>query len=229
MITIKRRAMAGVFLATTLYSMQSMAVLLDIGASWTADDFSTGILPSSNGEVFGVAPSVGSTTVHLDVNTDSFYMFPSGYTYNHLGVDYTLSHDFYGYTDVQLVGGIYSFGSATWNSEGILDYLEGPDELEAALWSNTDITSSDPSLVSFRMFGSGDGITADLFAGSRTPSTINNDFTLWEYYQGDEIRVDGYTVSRPNASIPEPTTLALIAAGLFGLGVTRRRKKIKSV
>jgi hypothetical protein len=43
------------------------------------------------------------------------------------------------------------------------------------------------------MFGKADGLTADLFVGSRTHGSIDMQFLLWEYYKGEEIRSVKYT------------------------------------
>lgn len=43
------------------------------------------------------------------------------------------------------------------------------------------------------MFGKADGLTADLFVGSRTHKSIGTQFLLWEYYKGEEIRSMKYT------------------------------------
>ncbi|HMQ04460.1 MAG TPA: hypothetical protein PKD26_11135 [Pyrinomonadaceae bacterium] len=150
--------------------------------------------PKFDGKVFGVAPSNGNLTIRLLVNTDGAVHFAKGSTYKAVDSrDYTLAHDFYGYREVALVDGVYSFGNAIWRSDGIVAGLEGPDRVKAALWTDVDITRSDPKRLSFRMFGKAEGLQADLFFGSRTPSSIGGQFIVWEYYQGEEIRSDSYS------------------------------------
>ncbi|MDQ3490327.1 MAG: hypothetical protein M3449_04575, partial [Acidobacteriota bacterium] len=65
--------------------------------------------------------------------------------------------------------------------------------VKAALWTDVDITKQDPTRLSFRMFGKADGLTEDLFVGSRTYGSIGRQFLLWEYYKGEEIRSIKYT------------------------------------
>lgn len=187
----------------TGHSAKAEIVELSVTGHWSEGDFkvtdSSDKLydpanPKFDGKVFGVAPSAGNVTLRLLVNTDGGVFFPkgSGFTADGVGA-YTLAHDFYGYREVVLVGDAYSFGSAIWRTEGILAGLEGPDQVKAALWTDVDITKEDPTRVSFRMFGKADGLTADLFVGSRIHGSIGRQFLLWEYYKGEEIRSAKYT------------------------------------
>jgi len=215
-----------------LFSTGANAAMInvDITASWTAADFSVTdpadplynpADPAVDGKVLGVSPSAGSTTIHLIVDTSSFVSYSAGYTYNYLGTDYTLAHDWYGYQNVQLASP-YSFGTASWDSSGILTDLLGPDGVGAALWTDTDITSGDPTLASFRMFGTDTGVNPDLFVGPRTNQFISTQFLLGEYYNGEDISVDGYTVTA--SVVPVPAAAWLFGSGLVGLvGIARRK------
>ena len=200
---------------------------LIITGAWTAGDYDVtptapagyeAVAEGDDDKVFGVAPSAGSTTFTVRVDTSSNTgLFAAGYLSN--GVD-VLAHDWVGYTNVQLVG-THTFGSATWTNSGVLTDLVGVDGLTAALWSDTDLTSGTPGRVSFRMQGEGDGLVADLFVGERLTTEILDNFLLWEYFGGEEIRVepDGYTVA--SRLVPEPASVGLLAAG--GLALLRRR------
>jgi hypothetical protein len=150
--------------------------------------------PKFDGKIFGIAPAAGDLSLRLLVNTNGVIFFPKGTTFttDRTGT-YSLSHDFYGYKQVTLVDETYSFGSATWKSDGILTGLEGPSDTKAALWTDVDLTQADPARISFRMFGQAPGLTTDLFIGSRTPFSIGPQFLLWEYYKGEEIRSSKYT------------------------------------
>ncbi len=150
--------------------------------------------PRFDGKVFGVAPSVGNVTIQLLVDTEESIFFPKGSQFTADGVRaYSLIHDFYGYRKVTLVGDTYSFGSAIWRSGGILANLEGPDRAKATLWTDVDIAKTNPTKVSFRMFGKAEGLRADLFVGSRTHESIGMQFLLWEYFKGEEIRSRNYS------------------------------------
>ena len=220
------------FLGFSLIASNAAAstVLVDISASWDESNFSvTDTLdaaynpanPEFDGEVFEVAPSSGTETIELMVNTDGALVYSSGYTFNINGVDYTLAHDWYGYMNVELVNP-YTFGTASWDNTGIL-HLVGVEGQSAALWTNSDISNSNPTKVAFRMFGSGDGLTADLFVGSWTYEEISSEFLIWEYFGGEEIRTNSYDVV--TSVIPVPTAVWLFSSGLLGLvGVTRRKK-----
>ena len=153
--------------------------------------------PKFDGKVLGIAPSAGQVTVELLVSTDDSIFFPKGASTTAAdGSAYTLAHNFYGYREVSLAGGTFSFGNAIWRTDGILARLEGPNRVQAALWTDVDITKEDPARVSFRMFGKAEGIQADLFVGSRTPGSIGGQFLLWEYYMGEEIRSKKYAAKR---------------------------------
>lgn len=201
-------------------------VNVDITASWTATDFTVSTTPNpadpaADGAVFGVVPSTGSTTIKLTVDTSSAVSFNAGYTYNYLGTNYTLAHDWFGYQNVTL-SNPHTFGSASWTSANILTALIGVDGLTAGLWTDSDITSSNPTRASFRMQSTVGSETADLFVGSRTPDTIGTQFLLWEFFGGEEIRLDGYTVN--TSVVPVPAAVWLFGSGLLGLiGVARRK------
>lgn len=183
---------------------------LSITGSWSAGDFKVTETsspsydpdnPQFDGKVFGVAPSTGNMTIRLRVNTDGSRFFAKGSTFTANGRGtYTLAHDFYGYRDVTLVGGFYTFGNAIWENIGILSGLEGPDNTKAALWTDFDITKGDPARLSFRMFGTRNGVHPDLFVGSRTHEQIGYDFLVWEYYKGEEIRSRKYSVKSTGVS-----------------------------
>jgi len=192
-----------IFILFTEHSAKAEIVELSITGYWSAGDIKiTDITdksydpanPKFDGKVFGISPAAGNLNLQLLVNTDGSIFFPKGSQFTADGVGtYSLKHDFYGYKEVGLVDGVYSFGSAVWRSDGILAGLKGPDSVKAALWTDVDITKQDPTRLSFRMFGKADGLTADLFVGSRTYGSIGRQFLLWEYYKGEEIRSIKYT------------------------------------
>ncbi len=175
-------------------NVQSAIVYLSITGSWTAANYdvsSTGtggaieIPEEDDNLVFGTAPSDGSTTFTLRVDTSSAVSFATGYN--------GITHDWYGYSDVTLLG-THTFGSASWKTADILTGLVGVDNLTKALWTDTDIALADPTRLSFRMFGDWVGNTADLFIGTnRTITTIGTKFLLWEYFGGEEIRSGTYS------------------------------------
>jgi hypothetical protein len=107
-------------------------VNLSLTGSWTAADFKTGSKSDSDGEVFGLAPYDGSLTLNLLVNTNKFVSYSAGYSYDYFGTTYTLSHDWFGYSDVTLVDGYFSFGNAVWDNSSILS-LVGVDSLNMPL------------------------------------------------------------------------------------------------
>lgn len=179
-------------------------VELTITGHWTEGEFKVigpndasydSANPQFDGKVFGVAPSSGNVTMQLIVNTDGGVFFAKGSRFAADGDRaYVLAHDFFGYKDVKLVGDSFTFGTAAWRSDGILADLVGPDGQKASLWTDEDITKSDPSRISFRMFGRADRLSSDLFVGSRNNEAIGSEFLLWEYYKGEEIRSRKYTV-----------------------------------
>jgi hypothetical protein len=212
-----------------LFGNISQAAIIDltITGSWESTDYNvTSTLYGDDDLVFGTSPSDGSTSFTLRVDTSSAVAYSSGYLSN--GTD-ALTHDWFGYSDVSLVG-THTLGTASWDTSGILSGLIGVDGLAKALWTNTDISSADPTLLSFRMFGefpisSSDTGTADLFIGSRTSTTIGTQFLAWEYFAGEEIRSSSYSAVATNASVPEPSIIALFGLGLVGLGFARRRRQ----
>ena len=204
-------------------SAQAAIVDLEVTGSWLASDFdvsSTGTNPSSgvpqedDDQVFGVAPSDGSTTFTLRVDTSSVIKFATG--------DFGVTHDWFGYDLVELLGG-HSFGSASWDTADILTSLVGPNGSSAALWTDTDISVASPTRLSFRMFGDWEGPNADLFIGSRTATTIGDQFLMWEYFEGEEIRSNNYRAISSVSAVPLPAGALLLVSGLGILALRGRR------
>ncbi len=203
----------------------AIPVDLTVTASWTATNFDVsstgpnaplGISEENDDKVFGIAPSAGSTSFVLRVETDSAVSYASGYN--------GITHDWFGYSEVELLG-THTLGTASWTTVDILTNLVGVDGLTRALWTDADITAANPTRLSVRMFGDWDGSTADLFVGPRTTTTIGTQFLAWEYFGGEEIRTNNYTVISSAAAVPEPTTIALIGVGLLGCMAYRRQRQ----
>jgi len=203
-----RRPFAHYVLVLSLFAVSTVnaeTVEVTITGHWSEGNFKvTGksdaafdpLDPKFDGKVFDLSPSDGSLSFVLLVNTDMAVFYPKGSeTTDVYGRSYALSHDFYGYGEVTLLDGTYTFGGAVWDTAGVLTRLDGPKGSKATLWTNTDLTKQDPTKVSFRMFGKAGKLSADLFVGSRTPNSIGTDFLLWEYYKGEEIRSSTYTTS----------------------------------
>lgn len=206
-------------------SAQAGVIDLKITASWNATDYDVsstgpdsplGIPEENDDKVFGISPSAGSTTFTLRVDTSSAVFYASGYN--------GITHDWYGYSDVSLVG-THTFGSASWETSDILTNLVGVDGVQKALWTDTDIAAVDPTRLSFRMFGDWEGRSADLFIGSRTTTTISKSFLMWEYYNGEEIRTSNTVTAN---SVSEPATLGILGLGLSLLCVARRKRSKQS-
>jgi hypothetical protein len=201
-------------------------VELTVSGFWSAGDFdvsptqtmpSSGVPEEDDDQVFGVAPSDGSTTFILRVDTtQNTGLFPAGYLSNGANA---LTHDMIGYTDVELVGGSHSFGDATWNSANILTGLIQVDGLGASLWVDRDLTTGDPSKIRFRMLSSSGDITADLFVGADTTETgISDSFSIAEYFAGESL----YSSSGYRGTVPAPGAAGLLALAA-GVAIRRRR------
>jgi hypothetical protein len=227
---MKKIILPATLLALSLGSVAQASIIeLELSATWTSSDFnvsSTGDgsgLPEANDDkVFGLSPYDGSINFTLLVDTSSVTSFL-------VGGSETVEHDHFGYSSVSLKSPV-TLGSATWTTADILTELVGPGGVKAALWTDTDITTGDPSKVSFRMFGDWAGTggtgTADLFFGSRYLGAsgygISDSFLAWEYYGGEEIRTTGYTATV--SAVPVPASSLLLLSGLAGLTRLRKRK-----
>ncbi|SFR14135.1 VPLPA-CTERM sorting domain-containing protein [Poseidonocella sedimentorum] len=187
---------------------------LTITGLWTAADYDvSSALYGDDDLVFGTSPSRGSLSFTLLVDTSSPTVFPSGTA----GV----THDWYGYSSVTLKSTV-TFGTATFTAASAITDLDGPSGSSAKLWTDTDITTADPTRLSFRIQGSWPGGAADAFFGSRTTASIGDQFLLWEYFDGEEIRSSSYTASA--AAVPLPAGGLLLLTALAGLTAARRKR-----
>ena len=118
------RVLTGLVLALSVSIAQADIVELQITASWTASDFDvSSTLFGDDNRVFGVAPSEGSTSFTLLVDTSSVVSYTTG--------EFDVTHDWFGYTNVTLAG-THTFGSASWETHDILTNLVGPNASTAA-------------------------------------------------------------------------------------------------
>lgn len=225
-----KHVLVGSLIAMAPMAAQAALVDLELTANWVAADYdvsSTGpsgstAAESDDGAVFGVAPSDGSLSLTLRVQTNSADFFAAG-----TGGRF---HDFYGYSDVEILGGTFTYGSATWSTSDIIN-LEGPNPASANLWTDTDLESGDPTRVSFRMIADWFDANADIFFGSRTgtiadgATQIRDNFSMSEYFAGERISVSasGYTATVTPA-VPLPSSTLLLLGGLAGLAGLRRKR-----
>ena len=227
--------LAAIGLLTAASAASAATVELTVTGTWTAGDFdvsgAAGSLPEGDDDlVFGIAPSAGSLSFTLLVDTSSVVAHPAG-----VGA-FPPANDFFGYDIVSFKDPV-SLGTATWDTSDILTGLVGPYGSTAALWSDTDLsTLVDPMDISFRAGGEWTGTggtgTADLFTGTRfaldsdgTGMDYTDQFLIWEYFGGEEIRFNGFEISvAPSApAVPLPASSLLLIAGLGGLATLRRR------
>ena len=194
-------------------------VAADYDVSSTGPDIPVGDPEGDDDLVFGTAPSNGSTTFTVRVNTNGSSFFPMGYLSN--GTD-ALLHDWYGYTDVTLLGP-HTFGSATWEPSGVNTALVGPDGTTATLWTDADIATTDPSLVSIIMNGTGDDLRAQLSFGPRFTTNITDRFSISEFFGGEFIASNTYAASAVVFRIPEPSTALMLIVGILMVNFSQRK------
>lgn len=213
-----KHLLSALVLSTLPLSVNAAVIDLDITGSWTAADFGTNPVDGQvdgDDDVFGLSPYDGSVTVSLRVDTAGAIVYTTG--------EAGVTHDWYGYQTVEVLEDVM-LGSATWSAGVIPTFLDGPEGTQAYLWTDTDITAGDPTRLSFRIYGEHDGGTADMFFGSRSTTTIFDQFLVWEYYRGDEIRSATYSAMAAPA-VPLPAAAWGLLTGLAALFGLRRRKR----
>ena len=235
-----RKMLCALALTVAPAAAQAAWIDLEITVSWEAANFfvdstgpdgATGAAEENDDKVFGIAPAAGGTTVTLRVDADSARFYAGGSTDPDFGV---LDHDWYGYDVVTLPGG-HSVGTASWTTADIIS-RDGPGGA-APLWTNADLTTTDPTLMSFRMFG--DWIpgetsdSADLFVGGTMTagigggavSALRTGVGLAEYFGGERIGGASFTATASPAVVPAPAAALLLPGGLAALALAGRRRR----
>ena len=141
---------------------------------------------------------------------------------------YVASHDMYGYT----IGGLLSVNKTLGNlSWGVSD-LQGRTPFGGAvgdLWFDVDISQATPTRA-WVYFENADSYESNI--GQSAINTVGGtDYVLFEsrtgiLRMGGSSMADVRTTSAPSitSSIPEPSVFSLLAVGLAGISLMRRKK-----
>ena len=167
----------------------------------------------------------GTTTVDFNDHTCGAYPACSGQSAIVSGSVSGLYASPYGITDSYLTVGN---GAATLSLDGTYDYF-------GLYWGSIDAYNH----LSFYL----DDVLVDIFSGADLPPLVANGaqaawssnrylnffFTDGDVFDRIVLRSDGYAFESDNhtvraVSVPEPATFALMAAGLLGIGLGRRRR-----
>jgi len=141
---------------------------------------------------------------------------------------YVASHDMYGYTSGGLLSVNKSLGNLSW---GVSD-LQGQTPFGGAvgdLWFDVDISQATPTRA-WVLFENADSYESNI--GQSAINTVGGtDYVLFEsrtgiLRMGGSSMADVRTTSAPSitSSIPEPSVFSLLAVGLAGISLMRRKK-----
>lgn len=134
-------------------------------------------------------------------------------------------NDFYGYSRSGIVSTNFTFGGMTWTVND-LDEVHITDSLTADFFLDADIATAAPTKAALRLFNSSGLFVGGVYSYGLGGPRLHGLQDAVQIFDDSNELYGPFSVSRESVAseVPEPSSMALLAVALVGLGARLRRR-----